>query len=182
MGNCRSPARHRNLDAGCAGGSTFSTAVFVRFKTMKTAVYSLLFIAALVCSGAIVFDAPVSAQSSARPQQPAPPPTPMTQAQDDVREDPVFVREVQLPITVLDKKDQPLAGLKASDFVIFEDKQQQQIASFRDEAAGTPIYVAVLMDISSSAAAKLRFEKEACQRFSLHGRARAQRQSGLRHF
>ena len=133
---------------------------------MRTVVSSLLFAAALALSGALAFDASVSAQSSGQ-QNPAPrtTPTPQPQGQDDVREDPVFVREVQLPITVLDKKDQPFAGLKASDFVIFEDKQPQQIASFRDEAAGTPIYVAVLMDISSSAAAKLRFEKESAKDF-----------------
>ncbi len=140
---------------------------------MRTAVYSLFFTAALaLCCGALAFDASVSAQSSGQQQQqPAPRPTtttaatPQPRGQDDVQEGPVFVREVQLPITVLDKKDQPFVGLKASDFVIFEDKQPQQIASFRDEAAGTPIYVAVLMDISSSAAAKLRFEKESAKDF-----------------
>jgi Ca-activated chloride channel family protein len=148
---------------------------------MRTVFYSLLFIAALALSGALAFDASVSAQSSGQ-QQPAPPrPTPTAaatppqpQGQDDVQSGPVFIREVQLPITVMDKKDQMVAGLKSGDFIIYEDKQPQQIASFRDEAAGTPIYVAVLMDISSSSAAKLRFEKESAQDF-LHAAVRVRK-------
>ncbi|HEY9403067.1 MAG TPA: VWA domain-containing protein [Pyrinomonadaceae bacterium] len=134
---------------------------------MRTAVYSLLFAAALVVC-ALALDASVSAQNPAQPQQqpPAPRPTATPLPQEaGTQEGPVFTREVQLPITVFDKKEQPVAGLKASDFVVYEDKQPQQIASFRDEATGTPIYVAVLMDISSSAAAKLRFEKESAKDF-----------------
>ncbi|MDQ1524184.1 MAG: Ca-activated chloride channel [Pyrinomonadaceae bacterium] len=135
---------------------------------MRTALYTLLFTAALlVC--ALALDASVSAQQTGQQPQPTPRPTattaPAAGTQDDVQVGPVFTREVQLPITVLDKKEQPVAGLTLNDFVIFEDKQPQQIASFRDEAAGTPIYVAVLMDISSSAAAKLRFEKESAKDF-----------------
>ncbi|HEX8130410.1 MAG TPA: VWA domain-containing protein [Pyrinomonadaceae bacterium] len=135
---------------------------------MRNALYTLLFAAALVFC-ALAFDASVSARNAGQqPQQPRPTPRPTATPapeQDDLQGGQVFTREVQLPITVMDKKEQPVAGLKASDFVIFEDKQLQQIASFRDEAAGTPIYVAVLMDISSSAAAKLRFEKESAKDF-----------------
>lgn len=138
---------------------------------MRTAIYSLLFTAALVLSSAtLAFDAPVSAQNTNQQPRPttaatpAPRPAP-ARDQDDVQVDPVFTREVQLPITVMDKKEQPVAGLKVSDFIVFEDKQPQQIASFRDESAGTPIYVAVLMDTSTSAAAKLRFEKESAKDF-----------------
>ncbi|HZH89590.1 MAG TPA: VWA domain-containing protein [Pyrinomonadaceae bacterium] len=130
----------------------------------------MLTAAFVVC--ALAFDASVAARNPWTQQQQQPPaprptaaaPTP-AQDQDDLQGGQVFTREVQLPITVMDKKEQIVPGLKASDFIIFEDKQQQQIASFRDEAAGTPIYVAVLMDISSSAAAKLRFEKESAKDF-----------------
>ncbi|HKP72788.1 MAG TPA: VWA domain-containing protein [Pyrinomonadaceae bacterium] len=127
---------------------------------MRIAVYTVLFAVALVAV-ALRIDSPAAAQTSAQ-QQTAPRPSPTP---DDVRVDPVFTREVQLPITVMDKKDQPVAGLSARDFVVFEDKQPQQIESFRDETAGIPIYVAVLMDISSSTAGKLRFEKEAAKDF-----------------
>ncbi|HEY0081615.1 MAG TPA: VWA domain-containing protein [Pyrinomonadaceae bacterium] len=138
---------------------------------MRTALYTLFFAAALIVC-ALAFDASVSARNPAQQQptpqqqQPTPRPTATPLPQEaGTQEGPVFTREVQLPITVFDKKEQPVAGLKATDFVIFEDKQPQQIASFRDEAAGTPIYVAVLMDTSASAAAKLRFEKESAKDF-----------------
>lgn len=95
-------------------------------------------------------------QPGARPA-PAPP--------QDQSAEAVNVRIVRLPITVLDKKDQPVGGLTASDFQIFEDKQPQQIQSFTDEKTGVPIHVAVLLDVSSSTAGKLAFEKEAAKDF-----------------
>ncbi|HYP00941.1 MAG TPA: VWA domain-containing protein, partial [Pyrinomonadaceae bacterium] len=134
---------------------------------MRTAFYSLFFAAiALVACSALTSNVSVSAQDAGQQPKNAPRPSPTpAQPQDDLQGGTVFTREVQLPITVMDKKEQLVAGLKASDFVIYEDKQPQQIASFRDETAGTPIYVAVLMDASSSAAAKLRFEKESAKDF-----------------
>ncbi|MGH9903362.1 MAG: VWA domain-containing protein, partial [Pyrinomonadaceae bacterium] len=71
----------------------------------------------------------------------------------------------RLPITVLDKKGQPVSNLAASDFVILEDKTPQQIESFVDERERLPIYVGVLMDTSSSTAGKLKFEQEAAMNF-----------------
>jgi Ca-activated chloride channel family protein len=72
---------------------------------------------------------------------------------------------VRLPVTVLDGKRQPISGLTASDFVVYEDKQPQKIEGFFDEKEALPIYVAVLMDTSSSTAGKLRFEQEAAKDF-----------------
>lgn len=137
---------------------------------MRTALYSLLFTAAALAlsfAAALALDAPVAAQqtSNAQPRPTATPRPAPAQDQDDLQVGPVFTREVQLPITVIDKKEQLVAGLQMSDFIIYEDKQPQQIASFRDESAGTPIYVAVLMDTSASAASKLRFEKESAKDF-----------------
>lgn len=130
---------------------------------MRIVVYTVFFAVALVfCAPAS--DPHVSAQNAGQ-QQPAPRPAATPPAQDDTQVGPVFTREVRLPITVMDKKDQPVAGLSARDFVVFEDKQPQQIESFRDESAGLPTYVAVLMDISSSTAGKLRFEREAAKDF-----------------
>lgn len=96
-----------------------------------------------------------------RNQQPRPTPTP--QEPDDLG--PVTVREVRLPITVLDKKEQPVSGLTRADFLVFEDKQPQQIQGFIDERTGVPVHVAVLMDISGSTAGKLEFEKTAAKDF-----------------
>jgi Ca-activated chloride channel family protein len=89
----------------------------------------------------------------------------------------VNVRIVRLPITVLDKKDKPVAGLAAADFQIFEDKQPQRIESFTDEKTGVPVHVAVLLDISGSTAGKLNFEKEAAKDF-LYTVVRARKDKG----
>jgi Ca-activated chloride channel family protein len=79
----------------------------------------------------------------------------------------VIINEVRIPITVLDKKGLPVAGLTKEDFLIFEDKKPQQIAFFSNEQQqqNQPLYVGVLMDTSSSTAGKLKFEQEAATDF-----------------
>ena len=103
-----------------------------------------------------------AAGQGGRGQQPRPTPTP-PQGPEDLED--VTVREVRLPITVLDKKEQPVSGLSRADFLVFEDKQQQQIQGFIDERTGVPVHVAVLMDVSGSTAGKLEFEKTAAKDF-----------------
>jgi Ca-activated chloride channel family protein len=66
---------------------------------------------------------------------------------------------------VLDKKNQLVSGLTREDFVIFEDKQQQQIETFADESDNQPVYVGVLMDTSPSTAGKLKFEQQSAKDF-----------------
>lgn len=73
--------------------------------------------------------------------------------------------EVRLPVTVLDKKKNPISGLKQSDFVILENNQPQQVTSFADENNNPPVYVGVLMDTSPSTAGKIKFSKEAAINF-----------------
>jgi Ca-activated chloride channel family protein len=99
-------------------------------------------------------------------QNPQPTPTPGASGQDDTEV--VTIREVRLPITVIGKDKQPVAGLTKEDFLIYEDKQLQTIrgfSTFTDEKASLPIYVAVLMDTSGSVAGKLKFEQEAAKNF-----------------
>lgn len=99
-------------------------------------------------------------------QNPQPTPTPAASGQDD--REVVTIREVRLPITVIGKDKQPVAGLRKEDFLIYEDKQLQTIrgfSNFTDEKASLPIYVAVLMDTSGSVAGKLKFEQEAAKSF-----------------
>ena len=121
---------------------------------MRKVVYlSLLSIAALALCAAPLSVAP------AQTQQP-----PAASSQQDESET-VTTDIVRLPISVLDKKDQPVAGLTRNDFLIFEDKVPQQIDFFLDERERLPVYVAVLMDTSSSTAGKLRFEQEAAMNF-----------------
>jgi Ca-activated chloride channel homolog len=104
-----------------------------------------------------------------RAQQPrpnaTPSPTPSVTGQD---QEPIttFIRRVRLPITVVDKKGQFVAGLTKGDFLVFEDKVPQQIETFEDDLGQTlPLYVAVLMDTSPSTAGKIKFEQESAMNF-----------------
>src|ERR1041384_1877681 len=101
-------------------------------------------------------------RARAQQQQPQPTPTPLPAGEGPER---VNVRIVRLPVTVLDKKRQPITGLTINDFIVYEDKQPQKIEAFFDEKSELPIYVRVLMDTSYSTAGKLRFEQEAAKDF-----------------
>ncbi len=92
-------------------------------------------------------------------------PTPVAE-QDPDKPITTFIRRVQLPITVVDKKGQFVPGLTKADFVILEDKIVQQIETFTDESNNAlPLYVGVLMDTSPSTAGKLKFEQESAMNF-----------------
>jgi Ca-activated chloride channel family protein len=129
---------------------------------MKIATRLFLLAAALGLSALGFSSVPFSGASAQTQTQP-PRATPTPLDRDEI--DTVNVRIVRLPITVLDKKDQPVSGLTASDFAVFEDKQPQRIEGFIDEKSGVPVHVAVLMDISGSTAGKLEFEKTAAKDF-----------------
>lgn len=103
--------------------------------------------------------------ATAQQKQPQPKPSPTPTVQDDGSREVVTIREVRLPVSVFDKKGQTVSGLTKNDFLVFEDKQQQQIISFIDESNSLPVYVGVLMDTSPSTAGKLRFEKESAKDF-----------------
>jgi Ca-activated chloride channel family protein len=119
---------------------------------MNTFVRAFLFFALALVAG-----------TQARAQQRTPQPTPQPLQSDEQNR--VTARLVRLPVTVLDGKRNPISGLTMSDFVVYEDKQPQKIEGFFDEQTSLPIYVAVLMDTSSSTAGKLRFEQEAAKDF-----------------
>lgn len=115
-----------------------------------------LLIAALALCGLAM-----SQLSALSQQKPTPTPTPA----EDEQEGPVYIREVRVPVTVLDKNKTPVAGLTRGDFLIYEDKKLQTIKGFSDEKDSLPIYVAVLMDTSGSVAGKLKFEQESAKNF-----------------
>ncbi len=109
---------------------------------------------AITCGGAFAQTKPV----------PVATPTPPAQDERDT-EGPIRIREVRIPVTVLDGKKQPVPGLTRADFMVTEDKKPQQLLGFSDEKNNPPVYVAVLMDTSPSTAGKLKFEKEAAKNF-----------------
>lgn len=126
-----------------------------------TTLFALLLIAA--SAGMAGFVPSVAAQNPPAGRRSSVP-TASQPAQDD---GPVVVttRRVNLPISVLDKKGAPVAGLTRGDFLIMEDKQAQTIESFAIESNNLALYVGVLMDTSGSTKGKLGFEKEAALNF-----------------
>jgi Ca-activated chloride channel family protein len=132
---------------------------------MRPIITRILFIAALMLGG--FFGGFFGSQPAVLSQQkPQPTQTPDAQDQGDVER--VRINEVRLPVTVLDKKKQPVSDLTKEDFLIYEDNQLQAIrgfSTFTIEKDSQPIYVAVLMDTSGSVAGKLKFEQESAKNF-----------------
>ena len=56
------------------------------------------------------------------------------------------VFEVRLPVSVLDKKRNPIPGLSKTDFQILEDGKPQSVTFFSDQNDNPPVYVGVMMD------------------------------------
>jgi Ca-activated chloride channel family protein len=128
---------------------------------MRPIINRFLFIAALALGGFFSSQSAILAQQKPQPTQ-----TPEAQDQGDIER--VRINEVRLPVTVLGKDKQPVSGLTKTDFLIYEDKQLQEIkgfSSFTIEKDSQPIYVAVLMDTSGSVAGKLKFEQESAKNF-----------------
>ncbi|MBZ5497613.1 MAG: VWA domain-containing protein [Acidobacteriia bacterium] len=63
-----------------------------------------------------------------------------------------------------------VSGLKADDFLVFEDKKPQTIDYFNDWTKGSdiPLTIALLIDTSGSVKTKLDFEKETAAEFFRH--------------
>jgi Ca-activated chloride channel homolog len=70
---------------------------------------------------------------------------------------------VSVPVIVSDRQGRYIAGLKASDFTLYEDRVKQQIAFFADTEE--PINVALLLDTSKSTTWALDDIKQAAQDF-----------------
>jgi Ca-activated chloride channel homolog len=72
-----------------------------------------------------------------------------TQKQDSDQTFKIDTTLVSVPVIVSDRQGRYIAGLKASDFTLYEDRVKQPIAFFAD--AEEPINVALLLDTSKSA-------------------------------
>jgi Ca-activated chloride channel family protein len=96
---------------------------------------------------------------SAQPRPQTPP--------DEAQDTPTTARIVRVPVTVTDKKGKPVTGLTREAFTVLEDKRPVQFDFLGEtkELEKLPIYVAVLMDTSSSTSGKLKFEQEAALNF-----------------
>jgi len=70
---------------------------------------------------------------------------------------------VSVPVIVSDRQGRYIAGLKVSDFTLYEDRVKQQIAFFADTEE--PINVALLLDTSKSATLALDDIKQAAKDF-----------------
>jgi VWFA-related protein len=70
---------------------------------------------------------------------------------------------VRVPVSVLDKRGQPVMGLQGSDFVISEDGQKQDVTYFSGERR--PLRIALALDISASMENKIREVESALRHF-----------------
>ena len=70
---------------------------------------------------------------------------------------------IDVPITAVNAKGEPVRGLKQSNFVIFEDGKKQEIADF--SAVSEPFEVALLLDTSGSARGELVLIQRAATEF-----------------
>jgi VWFA-related protein len=86
-----------------------------------------------------------------------------TQKQDSDQPFKIDTTLVSVPVIVSDRQGRYIAGLKASDFTLYEDRVKQPIAFFAD--AEEPINVALLLDTSKSATWALDDIKKTAQDF-----------------
>jgi VWFA-related protein len=70
---------------------------------------------------------------------------------------------VRVPVSVLDKRGQPVMGLQGEDFVISEDGEKQAVTYFSGERR--PLRIALALDISASMENKIREVESALRHF-----------------
>src|SRR5436189_2028105 len=70
---------------------------------------------------------------------------------------------VAVPTAVIDRNGQPVKGLLAENFALFEDGQPQRITNFASTEA--PFEIALLLDTSGSTRAELQLIREAATEF-----------------
>jgi len=133
-----------------------------------------LFAAVALCSIlAAAFAQEGVRQRPRRVSQPAPQPAPaqtpprnVGSGAEEVDEDDVVRVETQLvsvPAVVTDRAGRPVAGLKADNFLIYEDGRPQKIANFATTEA--PFEVALLLDTSGSTRADVGLIRRAALSF-----------------
>jgi Ca-activated chloride channel family protein len=145
---------------------------------MQSFLKQALLVSALICSLILVSAALPVAGQQPNPQRPRrvnpdrdQPPAPADNSADnsaaeEVDEGDVVRVETQLvsvPTVVTTSTGRPLAGLRAENFLLFENGQQQQIASFATTEA--PFEIALLLDTSGSTRADVSLIRQAASSF-----------------
>jgi Ca-activated chloride channel family protein len=124
-------------------------------KRLPARVFSLASIVVLI-GITVTAQKPATKPEQTKPQS-------QTRPQGDEKTQQIGVLEVELPVTVKDRKG-PVSGLTKEDFEVFEDGKRQTILKF-DAPSKLPLNIAVLMDTSNSVKLKLPFEKDAAEDF-----------------
>jgi VWFA-related protein len=75
----------------------------------------------------------------------------------------VSARSVRVPVSVLDKRGEPVLGLHEADFRVSEDGRKQDVTYFSGERR--PLRLVVALDISASMTSKMREVADALERF-----------------
>lgn len=77
------------------------------------------------------------------------------------------VELVNVYLSVVDRNNRFVSGLKAEDFMVFEDRQPQKVEYFSDLSKGSevPLTIALLVDTSGSVKDKLQYEKATAAEF-----------------
>jgi VWFA-related protein len=72
-------------------------------------------------------------------------------------------RTVRVPVSVLDKRGNPVMGLRGEDFLIQEDGHKQEVTYFSGERR--PLRIALALDVSASMENKIREVEDALRHF-----------------
>lgn len=72
--------------------------------------------------------------------------------------------EVNVPVSVLDKRGMPVIDLTENDFQIYENGKRQAITSFRQDPL-PPLRVGLILDTSNSMREQMNYEKDAAEEF-----------------
>ena len=98
------------------------------------------------------------------PPPPPPPATAQTPGQNPTTTERVRVAEVDMILSVVNRKQKFIVDLEQKDFRLLEDNHEQEIKFFSRQL-NLPLRLGLLMDTSNSIRPRLQFEKEAATNF-----------------